>query len=150
MDTDESFSDATQALHGETMTLDTVRMMPTVENSSLEKQLSKYHNKNAFACKLKKNPTNLHQNSTGTERSTILLEIIAKDVRYTKIYLHIFILFNNMLLKVDYEPGDHIGIFSENNKAIVDGILERLSGLDNPDEILQLQVLKETHTTNGL
>lgn len=55
-----------------------------------------------------------------------------------------------MLIKVDYEPGDHIGIFPENNKAIVDGILERLSGLDNADEILQLQVLKETHTTNGL
>lgn len=84
LDTDESFSDATQALHGETMTLDTVRMIPTVENTTLEKQLSKYHNKNAFVCKLKKNPTNLHQNSTGTERSTILLEIVANDVRYTQ------------------------------------------------------------------
>lgn len=85
MDTDESFSDATQALHGETMTLDTVRMIPTVENITMEKQLAKYHNKNAFVCKLKNNPTNLHQNSTGSERSTILLEIIAKDVRYIQI-----------------------------------------------------------------
>lgn len=61
-----------------------------------------------------------------------------------------FILIQSIFIKVDYEPGDHIGIFPENNKAIVDGILKRLSALDNADEILQLQVLKETHTTNGL
>lgn len=74
------------------MTLDTVRMIATVENSTLEKQLSKYHNKNAFVCKLKNNPTNLHRNSTGTERSTILLEITANDVRSYKYIISLILI----------------------------------------------------------
>lgn len=52
-------------------------------------------------------------------------------------------------MQVEYEPGDHVGIFPENSHHIVNGILEKLSGLENYDEILQLQILKETHTTNG-
>lgn len=52
-------------------------------------------------------------------------------------------------LQVDYEPGDHVGIYPTNSSVIVNGILSRLCGVDNHDEILQLQILKETHTTNG-
>lgn len=55
-----------------------------------------------------------------------------------------------LYLQVEYEPGDHVGIFPENSQRIVDGILEKLSGLENYDEIHQLQILKETHTTNGI
>lgn len=53
-------------------------------------------------------------------------------------------------LQVDYEPGDHVGIYPTNGSVIVNGILSRLCGVDNHDEILQLQILKETHSTNGI
>lgn len=52
-------------------------------------------------------------------------------------------------MKVDYEPGDHVGIIPVNRQEIVDGILSKLSGIDNPDDIIQLEVLKEYHTSNG-
>lgn len=50
---------------------------------------------------------------------------------------------------MEYEPGDHVGIFPANSQHIVDGILDKLSGVDDYDVQLQLQILKETHTTNG-
>lgn len=52
--------------------------------------------------------------------------------------------------QVDYEPGDHVGIYPTNSSVIVNGILDRLCGVDNCDEIQQLQILKETHSTNGI
>lgn len=48
-----------------------------------------------------------------------------------------------------YEPGDHVGIFPANRAEIVDGIIKRLTGVTDPDETLQLQVLKEKQTQNG-
>lgn len=50
---------------------------------------------------------------------------------------------------MDYEPGDHVGIFPANNELLVAGILEKLVGVDNFDDIVQIQTLKETHSTNG-
>lgn len=50
---------------------------------------------------------------------------------------------------MDYEPGDHIGIFPENNTLLVSGILEKLVGVENFDDMVQIQTLKETHSTNG-
>lgn len=128
LDTDESFSSATM-LHSETLTIDTVRLVPVNETTPPDVQLAKYHNKNVVVGKTKVKPRNLHRSATAA-RSTILVEIVA----------------NNVL----YEPGDHVGIFPANRKDIVNGILNRLSGIDNFDEILQLQLLKENHTTNGI
>lgn len=127
LDTDESFSSAT--LHSESLTIDTVRLVPVNETISFDVQLGKYHNKNVIIGKTKRKPRNLHRSATAT-RSTVLVEIVANNAQY--------------------EPGDHVGIFPANRKEIVDGIMNRLSGVDNFDEILQLQLLKENHTTNGM
>lgn len=43
-----------------------------------------------------------------------------------------------------------MGIFPANRAEIVDGIIKRLAGVSDPDEVLQLQVLKEKHTQNGV
>lgn len=140
LDTDETFSSASLALQGELLTIDTVRFVPVNESISLDVQLGKYHNKSAVVSKLKSKPQNLHNLSSspchvanvhqnGSGRSTILVEIIANDVHY--------------------QPGDHVGIFPANRADIVDGILEKLSVVENYDEVLQLQLLKENHTTNG-
>lgn len=127
MDTDESFSSAT--LQNESVTIDTVRLVPVNETIPLDVQLGKYHNKNMVECKTIRKPLNLHRSATAA-RSTVLVEIVANNVHY--------------------EPGDHVGILPANRKEIVDGILNRLSGIDSFDEILQLQLLKENHTTNGI
>jgi nitric-oxide synthase, brain len=42
-----------------------------------------------------------------------------------------------------------VGVFPMNRSELVDGILEKLTGVTNPDEDLQLQVLNEKHTSNG-
>lgn len=48
-----------------------------------------------------------------------------------------------------YQPGDHVGVFPCNRKDLVDGILARLHPITDPDQPVELQMLKETHTSNG-
>lgn len=127
LDTDETCSSA--SLHGEALTIDTVRLVPVNESTPLNRQLAKYHNKITVIGKTKRKPQNLHRSPGTATRSTILVEMTVNDV--------------------DYQPGDHVGIFPANRKQVVDGILDRLSGVDNFDEVLQLQMLKENHSTNG-
>lgn len=130
LDTDDTYSSA--SLHGEILTIDTVRLVPVNESVPLNRQLGKYHNKTTVVGKTKRKPQNLHHHldaAASAPRSTILVEIAVNDV--------------------NYQPGDHVGIFPANRKQIVDGILERLSGVENFDEVLQLQLLKENHSTNG-
>lgn len=132
LDTDESFSSVT--LQSESLTIDTVRLVSVNETISLDIQLGKYHNKNVVVGKSKFKPKNLHRqldSAATVSRSTILVEISVND-------------------DVQYEPGDHVGIFPANRKEIVDGILQRVNGVENFDEVLQLQLLKENHSTNGM
>ena len=44
---------------------------------------------------------------------------------------------------IRYVPGDHVGIFATNNKALVDGLVKRLSKSLPGKGPLQLQVLRE-------
>lgn len=50
---------------------------------------------------------------------------------------------------LNYNPGDHVGIFAKNNQELVDKILERLAGTSSPNQPVELQILKEKHTSNG-
>lgn len=36
-----------------------------------------------------------------------------------------------------------------NKRELVDGILKKLTGVTDPDENMQLQILNEKHTSNG-
>lgn len=129
LDTDETFSSASLALQGESLTIDTVRLVPVIESTPLDEQLGKYHNRQVVVGRVKQKPINLHNLLNVATRSTILVELLVNDVVY--------------------HPGDHVGIFPANRSDIVDGILQRLQGVENYDELLQLQLLKENHTTNG-
>lgn len=53
------------------------------------------------------------------------------------------------LQSLNYDPGDHVGVCPMNRAELVNGILEKLTGITNPDEDLQLQLLNEKHTSNG-
>lgn len=48
-----------------------------------------------------------------------------------------------------YNPGDHLGVFAKNKQEIVNKIIERLDGIENSNQPVQLQILKENHTPNG-
>ncbi|KAH8376618.1 hypothetical protein KR093_000413 [Drosophila rubida] len=129
LDPDQSLSDASLALQNESLTVNTVRLVPSVSKVSLDSALSKYHNKKVHCCKIKAQPHNLTKLSEGA-KTTMLLEICAPGL--------------------EYEPGDHVGIFPANRSQLVDGLLGRLVGVENPDEVLQLQLLKEKQTSNGI
>lgn len=129
LDEDEQYSCATLALQGESMTIDNVRLVSVDEIVPLDLQLGKYHNRNLFVGKVKQRPQTLHELSGDDGRSTILVEFAANGV--------------------DYQPGDHVGVFPVNREEIVNGILRRLNGIEDFDGIMQLQLLKENHSTNG-
>lgn len=129
LDTDETMSTASLVLQGDSMTIDTVRLVPTKETASLAELLRKYHNKTLLVGRVKRKPQSLHREVSAQERSTILIEFASREAKY--------------------QPGDHVGVFPSNRAAIVEGILARLSGSEDTDRALQLQMLKEKHSNNG-
>lgn len=50
---------------------------------------------------------------------------------------------------LSYNPGDHVGVYPKNRQELVDNIVKRLKGVNDPDQPVELQILKETHTSNG-
>lgn len=51
--------------------------------------------------------------------------------------------------KVMYRPGDHVGMYATNREEIVSGIIPYLQCDQDPDEPMELQLLKEKHTSTG-
>lgn len=51
--------------------------------------------------------------------------------------------------EIKYDPGDHVGIIACNRKELVDSLLSRVKDVEDYDEPLQLQLMKETHTSSG-
>lgn len=51
--------------------------------------------------------------------------------------------------KIVYDPGDHVGIIACNRKELVDSLLARLKDVNDYNEPVQLQLMKETHTSSG-
>lgn len=120
---------ALSALNSENLSLSTVRFGKVTEKTSLDAALSKFHHKDVKVCKTICAPVALHGENF-TDRNTVSIQIKAQEITY--------------------QPGDHVGIFPENRKEIVDGMLKRLIGVTDPDEVVQLQVLKEDHNPSGV
>ncbi|XP_058799933.1 nitric oxide synthase, salivary gland-like [Phymastichus coffea] len=51
---------------------------------------------------------------------------------------------------IEYEPGDHLGVFPCNKTFLVDGILAKLDSNFDSDMIIELQLQKQVHTPNGV
>lgn len=51
--------------------------------------------------------------------------------------------------EIKYDPGDHVGIMACNRIELVDSLLSRIKDIDDYDEPVQLQLMKETHTSAG-
>ncbi|KAK5644702.1 hypothetical protein RI129_006002 [Pyrocoelia pectoralis] len=125
LDDDEFMLEAALTLETETLSNATVRFVDAKEES-MEVSISKCHNKKVSAGRLVKR-TNLHGDKS--TRATLLLEIESS---------------------LAYHPGDHVGIYPTNMPDLVDKIIQRLAGVENPDKVVELQILKESHTSNGL
>jgi len=51
--------------------------------------------------------------------------------------------------KIMYRPGDHVGMFATNREELVSAIIPYLHCDQDPDEPMELQLLKEKHTSTG-
>lgn len=63
-----------------------------------------------------------------------------------EIILFDFVIIFFIFFQIDYEPGDHVGVFPVNSPTLVDGILKHLTGVDDVNAPVQLEVLKEIQT----
>ncbi|KAK7071226.1 Nitric oxide synthase, brain, partial [Halocaridina rubra] len=81
-------------------------------------------------------------------QSVVSCEIVANNKLYQqndKWYREIIIKTNqDSSCSLDYEPGDHIGVFPANNPELVNGILPRLKNIANSDTPIQIMVQTQT------
>lgn len=104
---------------------------------SLRPAYAHYHNKRVLTCRLA-DKRNLMTNSDDVKngRVTLWLEIDVDDwARSEKTTM--------------YRPGDHVGMFAANRESLVSAIIPHLQCDQHPDEPIELQLLKEKHTSTG-
>jgi nitric-oxide synthase, brain len=82
LDSDETFTDASFALQCESLTEDCVRFSSSNDFESLDRALGKFHRKKVKTCYAKEGPIDLHGEPNGSERSTMLIKILANNVRF--------------------------------------------------------------------
>ncbi|CAB3251854.1 unnamed protein product [Arctia plantaginis] len=128
LDDDETLQEAKRALGTVALSEETVRFTnPTCRPPALQSALQSALNKKFVNCLVK---ANKDLGDESAERSTIFIDLEPKE-------------------EIKYDPGDHVGIIACNRKELVDSILSRVKDVDNFDEPLQLQFMKETHTSSG-
>ncbi|XP_050304291.1 nitric oxide synthase, salivary gland isoform X2 [Anthonomus grandis grandis] len=125
LDDDDTFLEATISLQSESLTQQNVRLIESKKDDTAS-ALSKCHNKKVTSTQLLRRINLLSETAS---KATLLLQLK-----------------NSML----YKPGDHLGVFPVNRKELVETILNRVKGVADPDQPLELQILKETHTSNGV
>lgn len=126
LDDDDSFLEATMAFKSESISPSSIRFVDA-EPQEIDQGLSRCHNRRVRACMLRRR-SNLH--GSNASRATLQLELDAGDV--------------------EYQPGDHVGVFAINRTELVDGIIAHLQQPCDPDKVVELQLEKESHTSNGV
>ncbi len=99
-------------------------------NSDLCTNLSKLHGRKILPCKFLRKK-NLIQKQK--DRRTLLVELDVKE--YSSDF--------------EYSPGDHIGIFPENRKELIDKIMARLIDVPDLDQSVKVEILREKNTVFG-
>ncbi|KAL0272500.1 UNVERIFIED_CONTAM: hypothetical protein PYX00_005440 [Menopon gallinae] len=103
----------------------TVRIVESTEDS-LQYALANYYNRKVSVCLLVRKK-NLHDDFKNG--STLGIALSSPELQY--------------------EPGDHVGVFPCNRPEIVEGVLQHL-GTAEPDKAIELQILKEMSTPNAV
>nr|CAD7595373.1 unnamed protein product [Timema genevievae] len=128
LDDDDTFLEATIALKSPTLSASTVRFMETKAEP-----MDAGH----------KNPDPAH-----------LLQYCKKLLPLNHISLYVSCSRATMLIHIStelpYLPGDHVGVFASNRPEMVEGILARLQSPGDLNVPVELQIMKETHTSNGV
>ncbi|XP_075969286.1 nitric oxide synthase isoform X2 [Anticarsia gemmatalis] len=128
LDDDETLQEAKRALGTVALSEETVRFAtPTGQTPTLQNALKSALNKKFVSCIVR---ANKDLGDDSAERSTIFIDMEPRE-------------------EIKYDPGDHVGIIACNRKELVDSILARLKDVDDCDEPIQLQLMKETHTSSG-
>ena len=99
-------------------------------NSDLCTNLSKLHGRKILPCKFLRKK-NLIQKQK--DRKTLLVELDVQE--YSSDF--------------EYSPGDHIGIFPENRKELIDKIMARLIDVPDLDQYVNVEILREKNTVFG-
>ncbi|KAE8744679.1 hypothetical protein FOCC_FOCC008682 [Frankliniella occidentalis] len=110
LDDDDSFLEATMAFKSESISPSSIRFVDA-EPQEIDQGLSRCHNRRVRACMLRRR-SNLH--GSNASRATLQLELDAGDV--------------------EYQPGDHVGVFAINRTELVDGIIAHLQQPCDPDK----------------
>ncbi|XP_039746679.1 nitric oxide synthase-like protein isoform X1 [Pararge aegeria] len=128
LDDDETLQEAKRALGTVALSEETVRFtIPEIKPPGLLNALQSAVNRQLTTCVVK---ANKDLGDLSAERSTIFIDM-------------------EPMGEINYDPGDHVGIMACNRKELVDTLLSRLNDIDNHDAPLQLQLMKETHTSSG-
>ncbi|XP_072944441.1 nitric oxide synthase-like [Epargyreus clarus] len=128
LEENEMVKDANNAFGQLPLTVETVRFEKTDKVPTLKSALETSFRKNIITCEVKDNK---HLGDYSADRATIFIDMESNN-------------------ELKYEPGDHVGVMACNRKDIVDAILERLTDVEDCDKPVQLQLLKETLTINGV
>lgn len=59
------------------------------------------------------------------------------------------VLSTNGTNELHYNPGDHVAILPANRQELVEAVLARLENCPDPDQPIQVLLLKEIHSLNG-
>ncbi|XP_045491293.1 nitric oxide synthase-like protein [Colias croceus] len=128
LDDDETLQEAKRALGTVTLSEETVRFAyPAGKPPTLLNGLQSALNRQLITCTVK---ANKDLGDSTAERSTIFIDMEPKS-------------------EIKYDPGDHVGIIACNRKELVDNLLARLKDIEDFDTPVNLQLMKETHTSNG-
>jgi len=125
LEDDVNIDDVSATLRSHHITSDTIRFVPSTQDSHLVTGLAKTHGKNVIECSVLFNKSLVLD--TGSPQSIHVGLRIGDD-------------FHGNLR---YEPGDHVGVFATNNETLVDGLVQRLSNSLPHAGSLQLQILTE-------
>ncbi|KAG7307096.1 hypothetical protein JYU34_007233 [Plutella xylostella] len=128
LDDDETLQEAKRALGTVALSEETVRFSdPESCPPTLPVALQSAVNRQLVSCVVR---ANKDLGDESAERSTIFIDLEPKE-------------------SIKYDPGDHVGMLACNRQELVEGLLGRLKDVDDYDEPLQLQLMKETHTSSG-
>nr|CCC18661.1 nitric oxide synthase [Scylla paramamosain] len=136
LDDDVAMKEATAALKTEAAaTADKIKLYPCNLNDNVALGLSRAHGKRVRSCEVLAS-RNLHGENTSSGSGSRGTQQVILSTSSTN--------------ELHYQPGDHVAILPANRKELVEAVLSRLQQCPDPDQPIQVLLLKELHSINGI
>ncbi|KAK3859197.1 hypothetical protein Pcinc_034666, partial [Petrolisthes cinctipes] len=156
LDDDVAIQEATAALKTEACaSAEKIKLFPSAKSDDIALGLSRTHSKRVRSCQVLAS-RNLHGDnasdrvgveSKGEVQNTQPQEDrVVNQSRWTQQV----VLSTGEINELYYQPGDHVAILPANRKDLVDAVIARLAQCPNTEEPIQVLMLKEKHTLNGI